>query len=92
MNPNQLATFEEAVQIKATLGALGGGVTNIYVPDYSVFSAPKDGNRQFLHFDFANGAKGLNVGLIRETIKRNPFTWPAMLALDISQMVRKDDE
>ena len=89
MNPNQLATFEEAVAIKHKLGSMGGGVVNIYVPAYSgPFSAHKD----FLHFDFANGATGLNVGLIRETIRRNPYTWPSMMAADINGAARKPED
>ncbi|MBI2688696.1 MAG: hypothetical protein HYX27_20535 [Acidobacteria bacterium] len=84
MNTNQLATLEEAVDIKKQLGLFGGGVSNVYVPEYQYFAAPNDGDKKFYHFDFVNGAKGLNVGLIRETIKRNPFTWPAMIAADIA--------
>lgn len=92
MNPNQLATFEEAVDIKAKLGSIGGGVVNIYVPEYSYFKAPENGAAKFLHFDFANGARGINVGLVRETIKRNPFSWTAMLAADIASAVPREAE
>lgn len=84
MNRNQLATLAEANEIKAKLGSMGGGVTDIYVPPYGApFAPPQDGDAMFYHLTFANGATGFNVGLIRVTIKNNPTRWPLMLATEI---------
>lgn len=88
---NQFITFEDAVKVKGQLGHIGGGVTDIYVPKYGgPFQSGEIGDAKFLHFDFANGAKGLNVGLIALTIRNNPYTWPNMISLDVSQAIRKD--
>ena len=61
---NQLATPQEAQEIAKQLGAIGGGVVDTYVPEYGgPFTQPENGPAKFLHFRFANGADGFNVGL-----------------------------
>lgn len=86
MNRNQLATLDEAKAIKEQLGAIGGGVVDIYVPPYGApFRAPEDGDAKFYHFSFANGASGFNVGLIRTTIRNNPTRWPIMISQEVAQ-------
>jgi N4-gp56 family major capsid protein len=81
MNPNQLATIDEAKAIAAKLSFMGGGVKDIYVPEYmGPYSAPENGAAKFFHFKFANGADGFNVGLIRVTMQMFPTRWPAMLS------------
>lgn len=92
MNPTQFATEKQANDLKAMLGTMGGGVTAIYVPDYQIFPTPDAGDKKFYHMDFANGVKGLNVGLVLDTIKRNPFTWTGMIAATLAEKPRKDEE
>lgn len=84
MNPNQFATMDEAKSIAKQLGTMGGGVRDIYVPDYfGPFSAPDMGPAKFLHYRFANGADGFNVGLIRTTMNLFPWCWPQMIGTEV---------
>ncbi|HEY3740005.1 MAG TPA: hypothetical protein VGL53_09180 [Bryobacteraceae bacterium] len=88
MNPNQLSTMDEAKAIAAQLGTLGGGVKDIYIPDYEgPFNAPSNGNSMFYHFRFNDGAEGFNVGLIRTLMKSFPTTWMNMIATEIGYQV-----
>lgn len=88
MNPNQLTTMDEAKAIAAQLGTLGGGVKDIYIPDYEgPFSAPSNGASMFYHFRFNDGAEGFNVGLIRTLMKSFPTTWMNMIATEIGYQV-----
>jgi hypothetical protein len=81
---NQLATFEEAKQISDQLGAIGGGVVDTYIPEYGgPFVQPSDGPSKFLHFKFANGADGFNVGLIRAFMQNSPLRWPVMIGTQV---------
>jgi hypothetical protein len=84
-NPNQLATFEEAVSLSKEIPAsCGGGVTSIYIPKWGgPFPIPEDGDKKFYHFGFANGMDGVNVGLVRESKQRNP-NWVEMLSLEVN--------
>jgi hypothetical protein len=89
MNPNQLATMDEAKAIAAQLGTLGNGVKDIYIPDYEgPFSPPSSGTSMFYHFRFNDGAEGFNVGLIRTLMKSFPTTWMNMIATEISYQVK----
>ncbi len=89
MNPNQLATAEEAKKIAAQLGELGGGVKDTYIPEYDgPWSAPFIGDAKFYHFRFANGAEGFNVGLIRTLQKQCPVSWLNMIATEIGYQVK----
>lgn len=81
---NQLSTYVEAAQIAKQLGSIGGGVTETYIPEYEgPFVPPSDGINQFLHFKFANGADGFNVGLIRAFMQYSPFRWPMMINSEV---------
>lgn len=86
-NPAQLSTLAEAQQLKAEIGGLGGGVTEIYVPTWmpgpGAFPEPRIDEARFYHFRFANGAEGINVGLVRETKKRYPTRWLSEIARDM---------
>lgn len=85
MNPNQLATIEEAKSIATRLGSIGGGVADIYIPEYTgPYSAPENGSAKFYHFRFKNGADGFNVGLIRTTMQYNPSRWPLMISTEVN--------
>jgi hypothetical protein len=85
MNPNQLATAEEAKEIAKRLGSIGGGVAETYIPEYGgPYSPPQDGNAKFYHFRFRNGADGFNVGLIRTTMQYFPTRWPVMISTEVS--------
>jgi hypothetical protein len=85
MNPNQLATLDEAKQIAAKLGAIGGGVSDTYIPDYfGPYAAPENGGSKFYHFRFHNGAEGFNVGLVRTTMQYFPSRWPLMIATEVN--------
>ncbi len=87
MNAAQYATDAEAKEIAEKLGNIGGGVKEAYVPEYSGPFAPWVVNgAKFLHFRFNNGAEGVNVGLVRETIAKNPFTWPNMIGSEVAAM------
>lgn len=86
MNPDQLSTISEALELSSLLGGIGKGVKDIYIPEYGgPFKAPEIGNSKFYHFRFNNGAEGLNVGLVRETLKKDPNTGLQRIALDVSQ-------
>jgi hypothetical protein len=81
---NQLATTEEAKKIAAELANIGGGVVETYVPEYQgPFSPPENGQAKFLHFRFANGADGFNVGLIRAFMQYSPLRWPLMIGAEV---------
>jgi hypothetical protein len=83
MNPNQLSTLEEAKAIAAKVGAIGGGVDDIYVPEVGPFALSANGPAKFHHFRFKNGAEGFNVGLIRMFMQLFPSRWPLMLATEV---------
>jgi hypothetical protein len=81
---NQLATYQEAQEIAAQLGTIGGGVVDTYIPEYQgPFSPPENGPSKFLHFRFANGADGFNVGLIRAFMQYSPLRWPVMIGTEV---------
>ena len=81
---NQLSTLPEAQEIANQLGTIGGGVTETYVPQYEgPYSPPENGPAKFLHFRFANGADGFNVGLIRSFMQYSPLRWPAMINAEV---------
>jgi hypothetical protein len=81
---NQLATFQEAQEIAKQLGSIGGGVVDTYIPEYGgPFTQPENGPAKFLHFRFANGAEGFNVGLIRAFIQNSPMRWPVMIGTEV---------
>lgn len=81
---NQLATYQEAQEIAKQLGAIGGGVVDTYIPEYGgPYVQPENGPSKFLHFRFANGAEGFNVGLIRAFIQNSPLRWPVMIGAEV---------
>jgi hypothetical protein len=81
---NQLATYQEAQEIAKQLGTIGGGVVDTYIPEYGgPFTAPENGPAKFLHFRFANGAEGFNVGLIRAFMQYSPLRWPTMIGTEV---------
>ena len=81
----------EAKTLAEKIGFIGGGVTGIYVPAYGGdMKTPIDGEKCFYHFRFANGATGINAGLVRELMKMCRTTWPAMLARDVMDAPRED--
>ena len=81
---NQLATYQEAKDIATQLGSVGGGVVDTYVPEYEgPFAPPENGLSKFLHFRFANGADGFNVGLIRAFMQYSPLRWPSMIGAEV---------
>lgn len=89
---NQLATPEEAAEIAKALGGIGGGVTDTYVPEYGgPFVPPENGTAKFLHFRFANGAEGFNVGLIRAFMQYSPLRWPVMISTEVEREKKRDD-
>lgn len=95
MNPAQLSTLSEALELKNILGNIGKGVSEIYIPQYSgPFGPPQElsTNRKFYHFKFNNGAEGLNVGLIRETLEKDPNTGLQRIELDVNQGERKQED
>ncbi len=90
---NQLATREEADQIAKALGSIGGGVVEIYIPEYGgPYVVPEDGPRKFYHFRFQNGAEGFNVGLIRSFMQYSPMRWPMMIETEVTAAGRKPEE
>ena len=81
---NQLATYKEAEEIARQIGLIGGGVKETYIPEYGgPYLVPEKGDSKFLHFRFANGAEGFNVGLIRALMQNSPLSWPTMLVLEV---------
>jgi len=88
MNPNQESTEEQAAETAEQMDAhnIGGGVIETYV-----IKNPQ-GSPDFRHFTFNNGATGINAGLCRVTIEKNPQTWPEMLAADINGAAPKEEE
>lgn len=89
MNPNQLATIEEAKAIALQLSTAGRGVKDIYIPQYDgPYTAPEVGNSKFYHLRFNNGAEGFNVGLVRTLMKQCPTTWLNMVITEIRYQVR----
>ena len=105
-NPKQLSTETECKQIADKLGYIGGGVEEWYVPRWIAFfdsinnwfhsspeiqSGPEAERQRHWHFRFKNGAEGFNVGLIRETIKNNPNSWPVMISSEVNSAARKGD-
>lgn len=90
---NQLATPQEAQEIAKQLGSIGGGVVDTYVPEYGgPYVPPENGPAKFLHFRFANGADGFNVGLIRAFMQYSPLRWPLMIATEVDAAGRKKKE
>jgi hypothetical protein len=88
MNPNQLATIDQANAMKAEIGSIGGGVVDTYIPEYEgPFSPPSNGDAMFYHFRFADGAEGVNVGLLIQQSKVFPTTWLNMLAEEIANQL-----
>ena len=89
MNPNQLATIEEAKAIALQLSTVGNGVKDIYIPQYDgPYTAPEVGNSKFYHLRFNNGAEGFNVGLVRTLMKQCPTTWLNMVTTEIRYQVK----
>lgn len=86
-NNPELVTLAQARAIAACLGSIAGGVATIFIPPYSLFSAPSDGDFLFYHFSFVNGASGFNTGLIWQSMLSFPYTWPAMLATSVNYQV-----
>lgn len=85
MNPNQLATLDEAKAIAAKLSGIGGGVADVYIPQYyGPFATPENGTAKFYHFRFHNGADGFNAGLVRTTMQYFPTRWPLMIATEVN--------
>jgi len=89
---NQLATHAEAQEIAKQLGSIGGGVVDTYIPQYmGPFTPPENGPAKFLHFRFANGAEGFNVGLIRAFMQYSPMRWPMMIATEVDSARKRDE-
>ena len=89
MNPNQLATMEEAKSIVLQLGSAGNGVREIYIPEYDgPWSVPELGSSKFYHLRFNNGAEGFNVGLVRTLMKQCPTSWLNMVSTEIGYQVK----
>ena len=89
MNPNQLATIEEAKSIALQLGNAGNGVKDIYIPEYDgPYAVPEIGNSKFYHLRFSNGAEGFNAGLIRTLMKQCPTSWLNMVTTEIGYQVK----
>lgn len=85
-NPNQLTTMDEAKTIASELWFAGGGVKDIYIPEYlGPYSSPENGLAKFYHFRFHNGAEGFNAGLIREFRKMFKFTWPQIIMDEVNR-------
>ena len=77
--------MDEGKAIAAKLGTIGGGVVDIYVPEYlGPYAAPKNGDAMFYHFKFKNGADGFNVGLVRTTMMYFPSRWPLMITTEVN--------
>lgn len=86
MNPRQLATKEESLKIVAMLGNIGGGVKELYIPQFQgPYSAPEFGDSKFYHVDFYNGSTGHNIGLIRTTMEFFPTRWVLMVATEVEE-------
>jgi hypothetical protein len=97
MNPAQLSTLSEALEISGILtnAGIGRGVSEIYVPAYGgPFAPPQDlsTGRKFYHLRFNNGAEGINVGLVRETLEKDPATGLQRITIDVNQGERKEVE
>lgn len=89
MNPNQLATLDEAKAIAAKLANIGGGIKDIYIPEYTgPFATPQIGDSKFYHFRFYNGAEGFNAGLVRSFMNAYPTSWPNMIATEVARCAR----
>ena len=90
---NQLATYDEAAAIAKQLTAVGGGVVDTYIPLYEgPYVPPENGPSKFLHFRFANGADGFNVGLIRAFMQYSPMRWPLMIETEVNAARKRPDE
>lgn len=84
VNPNQLATMEQAQAISKQLSGVGGGVKDIYIPEYGgPYVVPELGNSKFYHLRFKDGAEGFNVGLIRTLMHQCPTTWLNMITTEV---------
>ena len=93
MNPNQLATLPEAQDIARDLVNIGGGVVDIYIPEYlGPYRPPEIGDAKFYHFKFANGADGFNAGLIRTMRRMFPTSWPSNVALEVERSAKRIDD
>lgn len=89
MNPNQLATEDEAKAFTIELSGLGNGVREYYIPEYEgPWGVPEIGNSKFYHLRFNNGAEGFNVGLVRTLKKQCPTSWLNMVATEIGYQVK----
>lgn len=85
MNANQLSTIDEAKAIAAKLGGIGGGVSDIYIPEFvGPYATPGNGDAKFYHLRFHNGAEGFNAGLIRTTMQFFPSRWPLMISTEVN--------
>lgn len=86
-----LTTLDEAKAIATALGSIGGGVTEVYIPEYTTgpFPTPRDGERLFHHFRFQNGASGMNAGAVKWTMQSCPGRWPLMLAEEVEREANK---
>jgi hypothetical protein len=64
--------------------------SGIYIPMYNgPFATPKDGEREFYHFRFRNGADGFNAGLVKRTMEYSPTRWPLMIATEVAASKRR---
>jgi hypothetical protein len=60
--------------------------SGIYIVEFQgPYATPQDGDRKFYHFRFANGAAGINAGLVRRMMQFSPTRWPLMMANDVNQ-------
>ena len=63
--------------------------SGIYIPLYAgPFSTPHDGDAQFFHLRFRNGAEGFNAGLVKRTMEFAPTRWPSMIAAEVNAAAR----
>lgn len=93
MNPNQLATEDEAKALALQLAGVGNGVKEWYIPEYDgPWSAPEMGASKFYHYRFNNGAEGFNVGLVRTLKKQCPTSWLNMIATEIGYQIKFQQE
>jgi hypothetical protein len=84
IDKDQLSTFRQAAKTAIQIGDIGGGVEECYnIPN-------PQGSPRFRHYLLGNGANGINAGLCRETIEKNPDCWEQMLADDFAAAAPKE--
>lgn len=89
-NNVELVTIATAASVAVMLNdkGIGGGVVKTYEPDGSIFgptSDPTDPEAKFWMYEFANSAKGINAGLIQQTIVNNPVRWIELISEQIQR-------